>query len=174
MSYHANVSAALHLVQDIMPLVWRHKPSARVWVVGKDPPRAIRRLQAIDDRVEVTGTVPDLRPYLLGAMVAAVPAPYGAGIQNKVLEAMACGTPVVASPRALSSLNVADGRHALVAHCPAAFADAILSLMEDRALRRRLGHDARCYVEAYHDWRAIVKQLEAIYGELCGIRVHPQ
>jgi glycosyltransferase involved in cell wall biosynthesis len=115
-----------------------------------------------------------MRPYLLRATVAAVPAPYGAGIQNKVLEAMACGTPVVASPRALSSLHVADGKHALVACGSAGFADAVLSLLENPALRRRLGHEGRCYVEAYHDWRVITEQLEAVYGELCGIRVHPQ
>ena len=174
MSYHANVTGALHLMHEIMPLVWAQRPGVRVWVVGKDPPREVRRLSVTDGRIEVTGTVPDMRPYLQRATVAAAPAPYSAGIQNKVLEAMACGTPVVASPRAVSSLDVTNGRHALVARDPAGFADAVLSLLEDPALCRQIGRDARRYVEMYHDWRLIAEQLEAIYGEFSAIHVHPR
>ena len=90
MSYHANVTAALHLVEGIMPLVWRERPGVKVTIVGANPPRPIRQLaQRFPGQVEVTGTVPDVRPYLRRASLAAAPVPYGAGIQNKVLEAMA-------------------------------------------------------------------------------------
>ncbi|HEX9018480.1 MAG TPA: glycosyltransferase, partial [Anaerolineaceae bacterium] len=89
MSYHANVAMALELVNKIMPIVWSRKPDVEVKIVGKDPPAAILEL-ASNPRVVVTGTVPDIRPYLRQATIAAAPLAYGAGIQNKVLEAMAC------------------------------------------------------------------------------------
>ena len=89
LSYHANVSAALHLVQEIMPIVWEKEPETIVQLAGKDPTRAIKALAAADARVQVTGSVADLRPYLRQAALAVAPMLYGAGIQNKVLEAMA-------------------------------------------------------------------------------------
>ena len=103
MSYHANVASVLYLVHEIMPIVWRERPSVGLWVVGQSPTRAVQAL-ARDERVKVTGFVPDLRPYLAQAAVAVSPIRYGVGIQNKVLEAMAMGTPVVTSPRACQAL----------------------------------------------------------------------
>ncbi len=166
MSYHANVTAALYLVEQVLPRVWAERPEVRVWLVGKDPPRQVQRLAADRGaRVTLTGTVPDVRPYFRRAAVAVVPIPYGAGIQNKVLEAMASGTPVVATPQAVSALAVADGEQALVADGPEAFAAAVLRLLGDPALRTQLGQAGRRYVEQHHDWRSIVERLEEIYGE---------
>ena len=98
LSYHANITSALFLVKEVMPKLWAYRPQVRVQLAGKDPSAAIQALAKADPRVEVTGTLPDLRPYICQASVAAVPLVYGAGVQNKVLEAMACGTPVVATP----------------------------------------------------------------------------
>ncbi|PWH19831.1 MAG: glycosyl transferase family 1, partial [Ardenticatenia bacterium] len=107
MSYHANITAVFYLVEEIMPRVWARRPGVRVQVVGAWPPRSVRRLaERFPGRVEVTGWVPDLRPYLQRARLAVAPLRYGAGIQNKVLEALACGTPVVATPQACSALQV--------------------------------------------------------------------
>ncbi len=171
MSYHANVTAALYLVEQVMPHVWAQRPEVRVWLVGKDPPREVQRL-AVDRgaQVTVTGTVPDVRPYFRRAAVAVAPIPYGAGIQNKVLEAMACGTPVVATPQAVSALAVADGEQALVADGPGAFAAAVLRLLGDPALRTRIGQAGRRYVEQHHDWRSIVERLEPVYEEAVALK----
>jgi glycosyltransferase involved in cell wall biosynthesis len=170
MSYHANVTAALHLIQDIMPRVWAQRPDVQVWIAGKDPPREIRALgtyggqsSVIGGRVTVTGTVPDIRPYLRRATLAVAPVPYGAGIQNKVLEAMACETPVVASPQAISALAARPGRDLVVAGGAEAFAQAVLALLDDPARRAQLGPAGRAYVEAHHNWEVIAAQLEDIY-----------
>ena len=168
MSYHANVTAALHLVHDIMPMVWSEMPEAEVVIAGSTPPAAVRALTAAG-RVRVTGFVPDLRPFLQQATIAAAPIAYGAGIQNKVLEAMASATPTVASPQAVSALAVRPGADVLVADDPRSFAQAILRLLQAPALGRQLGAAGREYVTQHHHWPTIASRLEAIYREL----IHP-
>ncbi len=164
MSYHANVTAALHLVEDIMPLIWAQKPNVRVWIVGKDPPAAIRQLAIHDlQRVSVTGTVPDIRPYLARAAVATCPVEYGAGVQNKVLEAMAMATPVVVTPQAVSALQTVDGEHVLVGASSPSFAGSVLRVLENTELQRKIGQAGRRYVEQYHNWDVITQHLEGIY-----------
>jgi len=91
---------------------------------------------------------------------------YGAGSQFKVLEAMACATPVVASRQAVSALEAVDGEHLLVAEDAATFAQHILDLFADQAMQRRLGTAGRRYVEQHHDWDRIAGRLEQIYTEL--------
>jgi len=163
MSYHANVTAAVFLVKEIMPRVWRRRPDVQVQIVGKDPTREVQALASGEPRVTVTGLVPDIRPYLRQAALAVSPIRYGAGIQNKVLEAMACGAPVIASSLAISALAVTPGQELLVADDPDDFAQQILRLLETPSLRERLSRSGRAYVEAHHDWGVIVANLEAIY-----------
>jgi glycosyltransferase involved in cell wall biosynthesis len=172
MSYHANVTAALHLVKDIMPGVWARRPDAQVWIVGKDPAPEVRALAstngAASRRVFVTGTVPDLSPYLQKATLAVAPISYGAGIQNKVLEAMACGAPVVASRKATAALAVACGRELLIADDTTAFTEAILHLLDNPQRRNELGLSGRTYVEQRHSWDQAVACLEQVYHKaLC-------
>ncbi len=166
MSYHANVTAALHLVNDIMPHVWGRLPDVQVVIAGQAPPREIRALaERHPSRVAVTGFVADLRPHLRAAATAAAPIAYGTGIQNKVLEAMACGVPVVASPQASSALQACPDRDLLVAGTPTGFAAAIVRLLENPGLRQQLGRAGRQYVMTHHRWEAIAAQLEAFYEQ---------
>lgn len=164
MSYHANITMAINFVTQVMPLVWQERPEAKVYVVGKDPAPQVQALGG-DPRVEVTGTVSDIRPYLWRASLAAAPIAYGAGIQNKVLEAMACGTPVVASGQAVSALELVPGQDVWVADAPADFASAILALLNDTPLRDRLATAGRAYVTNNHDWDLVAAQLETIYDQ---------
>lgn len=182
MSYHANVTAALYLAHEIMPHVWAHYPQTRLQIVGKDPPAKIRALatsssretggisagQAQQSLVEVTGTVPDLPPYLQQATVAAAPLLYGAGIQNKVLEAMACGAPVVTTEQAAGGMQAQPGQDLVVASDTAAFAAAIVRLLDHPAERIALGDAGRAYVERHHSWLAVIDQLETIYEDAKG------
>lgn len=169
MSYHANVSAALYLVNEIMPHVWAKHPEVEVRLVGKDPAPEVRRLTAQNRngtdkaRVVVTGTVPDLRPYLTDATVAVAPVPYGAGIQNKVLEAMACGAPVVSSAQAASGTFAKPDVDLLVADDAEGFGNAISRLLDDSTKRDALSRSARCYVEAHHSWDRVGEALVKIY-----------
>lgn len=166
MSYHANVTAALYLVNDIMPLVWASKPEVKLWIVGKDPAPGVQALATRHPgKVNVTGSVPDMRAYLRRASVAVVPVVYGAGIQNKVLEAMACATPVVTSEKTTGSLQPGYENALCVAKDTKSFAQTTLDLLDDANERARLGRAGRCYVEAHHDWNAIADRLAGIYAD---------
>jgi sugar transferase (PEP-CTERM/EpsH1 system associated) len=165
MSYHANIAAALDLATQVMPLIWQHLPAARLMIVGKDPTPKLMALTS-DPRITVTGTVPDIRPYLAQASVAISPMRYGVGIQNKVLEAMAMATPVVSTPQAVSAIQVQAGQEVLVADTPEAMAQAVSQLLTNQTLRQSIGQAGRSYVENHHDWKVIGEKLEGIYGEV--------
>ena len=164
MSYHANVTMVLHLVNSIMPLIWAKRPEFRLNIVGKDPSRELRALNQ-HPQIEVTGTVKDIRPYLRRATMALAPVTYSAGIQNKVLEAMACATPVVATPLAVSALTAKVGRDLLTAQEPEDFANAVLSLLDDPAKCQSLGDNGRRYVEMQYNWKIIAARLELVYQD---------
>jgi sugar transferase (PEP-CTERM/EpsH1 system associated) len=162
MSYHANATAVLYFVREILPLIRAAEPDVQLWVVGKDPPKSIREL-AVDGRIQVTGTVDDLRPYLARAAVAVCPVRYAVGIQNKVLEAMAMGTPVVCTPAAFSGLAARQEDEILVGETPVHFASQVLALLSDPGRAARLAQAGRRYVEAHHDWQGAARRLVASY-----------
>ncbi len=163
LSYHANITAALYLVQEIMPQVWPAIPEVEVVLVGKDPPGELLQIAQNEPRVKVTGYVPDIRPYLRQASVAVAPLLYGAGIQNKVLEAMACATPVVANSQAVSAISAIRGQDILVEDTTSGLAQAVIKLLNDPVLRAEIGRNGRQYVITYHDWNNVAAHLESIY-----------
>jgi len=169
MSYHANVTMALFLINQIMPQVWAKRQDVRVLIVGKDPPNAVRAL-ANNPQVSVTGTVNDMRPYLQKASVAVVPLLYGAGLQNKILEAMACSTPVVATPQAVQALDVVPDQDILLGVAPVDLAGQVLKLIEDPDYQKQVGQAGRRYVEKNHQWSKIAKVLEGVYHEVISTR----
>jgi len=162
MSYHANVTMVLHFTRAIFPRIQARQPDVKLWIVGKDPTPEVRAL-AQDPAITVTGTVTDVRPYLQRATVAVAPIAYGVGIQNKVLEAMACGAPVVATPQAVSALELETGRDAMVAETPETFAETVVGLLQDPGRRAAVGQAGRRYVEAHHAWASIAARLEETY-----------
>jgi glycosyltransferase involved in cell wall biosynthesis len=178
MSYHANVAAVLAFAKGVMPKIWTRLPSTRLWIVGKDPSPEIRRLgiegssthssgisqkRGFDDRIRITGAVEDIRPYLHKATLAVAPIQYGVGIQNKVLEAMACGTPVVATPHAVRALHVHFNRDLIVENDDQSLADSICSLLANPKRCEDLGRAGRAFVEANHGWHHAVKKLVQSY-----------
>lgn len=170
MSYHANVTMTLHLVREIMPAVWQQRPEARLLIVGKDPTREIQVL-AENPNITVTGTVASLPPYLQRATVAVAPITYGAGMQNKILEAMSCGTPVVTTPQAVTSLSLEPGRDLVVADTPESYAQAILDVLAQPQRQAELSRNGRCYVEQYHHWPNVAARLETIYREAIALPI---
>jgi sugar transferase (PEP-CTERM/EpsH1 system associated) len=164
MSYHANISMVVGFVEDIMPLVWEKRPGVKVWLVGKDPsPRVLAYAQY--PNIQVTGTVDDMRPYLTKATLSAAPISYGVGIQNKVLEAMACATPVIASQQAVSALGVEAGKEIVVADDSLDFANKVISLLDERERRESVGRAGRQFVERNHDWAVLAGRLEEVYAQ---------
>jgi len=164
MSYHANVATALYLHKQIMPLIWQQHPQATLTIVGSKPPKVIQEL-AQDPRVEVTGYVDDLRPYIRRAEVVLSPMVYSVGIQNKVLEAMSLGTPVVVARQAVAALGTQAGRDLLVAETASEYAEAALLIMADTELQDRLGRNGRKYVEYRHDWQRVTDRLVDVYQQ---------
>ncbi len=162
MSYHANISMAKYLVGEIMPLVWRSRPDAKLFIVGKDPTTEVIGLGQ-NHLITVTGTVSDIRPYLWRAAVSVVPLLYGAGIQNKILEAMATATPVITSPRAITALRIVPGKDLSVADNAVEFSQQILRLIDDFDLMKQIGGAGEVYVRKHHNWRSITLQLLDIY-----------
>jgi len=162
MSYHANVSMVKYLVAEVMPKIWEHRPMTRLTVVGKDPPADVKALGE-NPLIKITGTVDDIRPYLWSATIAAVPLIYGAGIQNKILEAMATGTPVVTTSKALTSLAAGLGTDVFVGDTSDEFSRKVLDLMGNLDLQRSIGNNGLLYVQKNHHWETIVSQLAKIY-----------
>jgi glycosyltransferase involved in cell wall biosynthesis len=162
MSYHANVSAALHLVHDVFPLVRALRPDARVRIVGSNPPPEVRKL-AEDPSVTVTGYVEHVPEAIGTATVAACPVTVKVGIQNKILEAMALGVPVVSTRAGATGLGAQAGRDLLVADNAPQFAEHVCRLMDDVDLRHRVGTSGRRYVENHHTWPAATRDLLESY-----------
>ena len=132
-----NVDAAMRLVADVFPRVRARHPEARLWIVGDQPPPALRA--AADDRVVVTGRVPDVTPYLDGAAVVVAPLREGGGMRVKVLEALGAGKALVATPLAASGMGLTAGEHALLVETDEEIAEAIAELVEHPARRAALG-----------------------------------
>lgn len=165
MSYYVNIASVLWFYHQVLPLVRQGYPQAQFKIIGREPASKIQALSS-DPAVEVTGTVPDVRPFLEQATLAVCPMICGSGIQNKMLEAMASGTPCVSTSLASQALQVQPGREILVADDPEDFARAVLELLASAPLRRQLAENGRLYVERNHDWKEIGQQLNTIYCEL--------
>jgi glycosyltransferase involved in cell wall biosynthesis len=163
MDYPPNVDAAIHLVEDILPRVHAAVPTAHVSIVGRDPSPGVRSL---GDRsgVTVTGYVDDVRPYLERASVFAAPIRFGAGIQNKVLEALAMGVPVVATPLAADGLRTEEGASPPidVARDSATTAERIVARLRLAADDAEVDPALRQYVADHFDWVRNADHLERI------------
>lgn len=168
MNYIANSIAVLYFYNNIFPLIVKQLPDIKLKIIGAFPPKAIMNL-AKDRRVEITGYVKNISDSINEAQVIVSPLILGAGIHNKILEAMALAKPVVTTPLACKSLNVKAGKELLVADNPNDFASSVIKLLHNPGLGRRMGLRARKYVEKHHQWEGKIDQLEKIYSSLIKI-----
>ena len=152
-----NVDAAIRMAEGIFPRVRVRHPEAMLQLVGDAPPASVRRLAG--PGVIVTGRVLDVVPFLDAAMVVVAPLRIGGGIRIKVIEALAFGKPIVATPLAAEGLNVSDGREMLLAESDQTFADAVCALLSDAPLRERLSGNAR-------DWAVRFGRVGAAFERL--------
>jgi sugar transferase (PEP-CTERM/EpsH1 system associated) len=159
LDYPPNVDGVCWFASHVWPEVRRRYPEATFAIVGRNPHSDVRSLSEIPG-IEVIGPVPDVRPHLAEASVAVAPLRIARGIQNKILEAMACNRPVVASPQASEGLGVERKRPFEVADTPAQWVDAVLYLLTDQSARSRLALAGRRYVEQHHVWHECLGGLE--------------
>ena len=169
LDYYPNSQAIVSFCREVLPLIWESRPQVRLTIVGNNPPRAVCDLNA-DKRITVRGYVPDIRPYLGLASVALAPLRVAAGMQNKVLEALAMGTPMVATPGSCRPLQVEDGTHLLIAEDAQDYAGAVLKLLEAPQFALKLGGAGRQYVEQHHSWAAAAHTLSGLYHTLAALR----
>jgi sugar transferase (PEP-CTERM/EpsH1 system associated) len=159
-SFPPNVDAAAYFVRAIFPAVLERFPACRFSVVGRDPAPSIRALAT--EQIVVTGRVDDIRPYLDQASVVVCPMRTGAGIKNKLLQALAMGKAIVATQVALGGLHVLPGRDLLVADDPRSFAAAVIDLLADDMRRRDLGKQARDAALAHYTWEQQAQAFEGV------------
>jgi sugar transferase (PEP-CTERM/EpsH1 system associated) len=160
MDYWPNVDAVTWFAKDILPLIRLRHGNAIFQIVGARPIPAVTALSALKG-VEVTGAVPDVRPYVAAASVVVAPLRIARGIQNKVLEGMAMARPVVTTPGALEGINAVHGRDLLVSETPGEIAEAVLSVLDGRAMAG-LGAAARAFVVANHEWATNLRAVDEI------------
>ena len=161
MDYFPNQACMTEFCRDIWPLIRARRPAATLDVVGADPSPAIRNLASIAG-VRVTGSVPDVRPFLARSAAMVAPLRIARGTQNKILEAMAAGTPVVTSSVAAGGVDALPGEHFLVADRAEDIATAALELMSNPARRAQLAQAARTRVLADHSWASSMRRLDGI------------
>ncbi len=164
MFWPPNIDASLFLCREITPLIRRHVPEVKVYIVGQDPPQAVRNLGK-EPGVVVTGYVKDVRPYLAHASLYVAPLRIGSGTRLKILEALAMGKAVVTTTIGREGLNLVMGREIVVANRAETFASAVCDLLRDTDRRAKLGRAGRVAVEARYDWRFILPRLELVYRE---------
>jgi polysaccharide biosynthesis protein PslH len=155
MNYGPNADAVCYFASEILPLVRREIPHARLHVVGTDPPAQVRSLSS--EAVMVHGRVSDVRMYQESAAVVVVPIRHGGGTRLKILEAAAAGKAIVSTPLGVEGLAFRPGRDLIVADSPSDFASAVIALVRDGGRRAALGTRARA-VACDYDWSAIGKR----------------
>jgi sugar transferase (PEP-CTERM/EpsH1 system associated) len=171
LDYRANIDGICWFCREVWPHVRAQIPIATLAIVGRNPTADVRQLGSIPG-VEVFASVPDVRPYLADATLVVAPLRIARGVQNKVLEAMAGGRAVVASPEALEGINVRVGEHVIDAASPRRWSDEIVRLLNDATARQRLAQAGRRFVVDHHAWEACLaplnRQLEQAHKPAVG------
>jgi polysaccharide biosynthesis protein PslH len=160
MDWAPNHDAMEYFYREILPLIRIEEPEVEIWMVGRNPPASLTRLVKGDPKVHLTGRVEDVRPFIDQSSVYVLPMRTGSGTRLKVFEAMASGKAIVSTPVGAEGLPVTHGANLLLAAEPAEFAKAVIQLVRDVELRRRIEAGARALVERGFSWRAATDRLE--------------
>ena len=159
MDYGPNEDAVVYFAEDILPRVQKRHPVVQFWVVGKDPTERVQALAARPG-VHVTGSVPDVRPYLQSAGIFACPLRFGTGIKNKLLAALAMNKAVVATRLSVEGLDLRENEDLLIADEPVEFAAKIVKLIENPDYARQLGRTGQAAVTEKYSWEHSARLLE--------------
>jgi len=167
MDYFPNQNCMFHFCANIFPLIRSQRPKTRLIIIGANPSFAVRKLADLPG-VVVTGSVPDVRPYLKSSALTVAPLIIARGTQNKILESMASGVPVVASRVAAGGVDAVSPEHFLVASTPEEHAAAALRILNDPSERQRLAAAGRARMLSHHEWGLSMQLMDRIIDR--GIR----
>lgn len=166
LTYDANFDAVDFFARDILPIVQAQRPNVKLFVTGKADGTLIERLPRNDGLV-FTGYVADIRPTVAQSWASIVPLRVGGGTRVKILEALALGTPVIATSKGAEGLNLVTGRDILIADTPHDFAAAVLRVLNDAELRATLSRNGRAAVKPY-DWQTVGQSFCELVEKVAG------
>jgi sugar transferase (PEP-CTERM/EpsH1 system associated) len=170
MDYYPNQQCMFDYCANVLPQIRARRPNVKLQIVGADPSPAVQRLGDLPG-VSVTGRVPDVRPYLHRAALSVAPLSIARGTQNKILEAMAAGVPVVTSQAAAGGVDAEADKHFLVASTSLEHAEAALSILENPGERQRLALAGRERMLSHHNWESSMRRLDEIVERGLGLPV---
>jgi glycosyltransferase involved in cell wall biosynthesis len=161
MDWLANIDGVRYMVKEVLPLIHRRRPDCSLAIVGRNPTPEIQALARQDTRIQVTGTVADIRPYLWGSLVSVVPLRIGGGTRLKIYESMAARIPVVSTAIGAEGLECRpDLGEISIADTAEAFAEACLGLLENPASRARMAEAAWRRVASQFSWEQVTRSFE--------------
>lgn len=163
MGYAPNQEAVLWFVQQCFSIIRKQIQDVEFCIVGKNPSSAIQELNKVNG-IHVVGYVASMSEYISQAGIAIAPMQSGSGMQNKILEAMACGLPVVTTTLGLGSIRAVADKEIIVRDDPSTFSECIVELIQNRERILAIGKAARQYVEAYHSWEKAAERIESLYS----------
>lgn len=166
MDWLPNEDAVFYFARQILPLVRQDFPEVSLCVVGRNPSPRLRSLAVQETNMQLTGRVPDIRPFLARGSVVVVPLRIGGGTRLKIFEAMAMGKAVVSTSIGAEGLPVRHGENILLADEPSAFADSVRSLLRDASRRQHLGAAARKLVAENYSWSKVGQLFAAALQEV--------
>ena len=158
-----NKEAVNFLVSHVWPLILKKLPQAKLQIVGNAPTKEILNLAKKDKSITVEGGIPDIRSAFNSSHVLIAPVFSGKGTRYKVLEALASGTAVVATPTAVEGLKVKDGVHVMIGSTAQELAQHTLSLLKQPTKQKRLAQNGKEFVKKFYDWSLISRELDNIY-----------
>lgn len=162
MDWMPNIEGIRWFVREVFPLIIKKRPDTTFNIVGRKPPADIDAMT--NERIKVTGTVPDVRPYLWGSKVSIVPLRVGGGTRLKIYEAMAASVPVVSTKIGAEGLEIEDGRNIAIGDEPQAFADRCVELLNDSCACQRMAARALEIVSERYSWEVVTAQFERFFG----------
>jgi polysaccharide biosynthesis protein PslH len=169
MDWMPNEDGMVWFVEEILPRIERAIPEATLTIVGRNPTSRVKALADGRPRISVTGTVPDVRPYLEAASVVVVPLRVGGGTRIKIYEAMGMERAVVSTTIGAEGLDVRDGKHIVLADDPDAFADAVIGLLRSPERAADIGHASASHVRTHFGWASVAEQ----FAERCSTAASP-
>lgn len=162
MDWSPNIDGMEWFLHEVFPLIRRARPDCTLSIVGRKPPASLTAVAQSDPRITVTGTVPDIRPYLWGGRVSIVPLRIGGGTRLKIYEAMAAKAPVVSTTIGAEGLDIQDGENILIADSPQSFAERCLALLANTVERERLAANAWKLVSERYSWEVVSRSFERL------------
>jgi polysaccharide biosynthesis protein PslH len=164
MDYFPNQQAVLEFVRDVWPTLRARRPAIQFLVVGAEPSPEIRALAKVPG-ITVTGSVPDVRPFVTRAALTIAPLKIARGTQNKIIESMAMGVPVISSGMAARGVDVIPSEHILVADTPAEWVEQVERLLGNPMERERLAKSGRERVIHQHNWQRSMERLDVLIAD---------